>query len=225
MDLFVDTSRKGISMALSQAAQNGSAAVYEDTVDAAARGETASTILDELLSRVGAKLDDIKRVLVTVGPGSFSGLRTGVAFCQGLCFSGKRELYGVSTLQALECFGSSPGAGSADSSSKGAVAVVIRARPGYWYLRQTVSGKADESFISTEEVLVRLEANTPKNIVLDDAALADEAIAGFIQQKNISTTNEKNQPLSAWSALFDVVPASLIQEANYIQPSYFEKLK
>jgi len=227
LDLFVDTSRKGISMALSQAAQNGSAAVYEETVDAAARGETASAILDALLERVGAKLDDIKRVLVTLGPGSFSGLRTGVAFCQGLCFSGKRELYGVSTLQALECFGSSAGAeaGSADSASKESVAVVIRARPGYWYLRQTVSGKAEESFISTEDVLARLEANAPKSLVLDDAVLADEALAAFIQQKNIPTTNEKDQKLSAWSALFDVVPASLIQEANYIQPSYFEKLK
>lgn len=231
LDLFVDTSRKGISMALSQAAQNSSAAVYEETVDAAARGETASAILDELLARVGAKLDDIKRVLVTLGPGSFSGLRTGVAFCQGLCFSGKRELYGVSTLQALECFGSSANssagteAGSADSASKESVAVVIRARPGYWYLRQTVNGKAEESFISTEDVLARLGANTPKRLVLDDAVLADEALAGFIQQKNIPTTNEKDQKFSAWSALFDVVPASLIQEANYIQPSYFEKLK
>lgn len=214
LDLFVDTSRKGISMGLSDSASG----LYQETVDAAARGETASAILDELLVRVGAKLDDIKRVLVTVGPGSFSGLRTGVAFCQGLCFSGKRELYGVSTLQALECFGSA----DADATS---VAVVIRARPGYWYLRQTINGKAVESFISTEEVLARLDTNVPKSIVLDDAALADEAIASFIQQKNIPTTNEKNQPLSAWSVLFDVEPASLIQEANYIQPSYFEKLK
>lgn len=217
LDLFVDTSRKGISMALSQIAQNGSAAIYEETVDSAARGETASSILDELLNRVGAHLEDIKRVLVTVGPGSFSGLRTGVAFCQGLCFSGKRELFGVSTLQALECF-----SGASDSAS---VAVVIRARPGYWYLRQTIDGKAEESFIETSEVSSRLKANSPKTVVIDEAATADEALTNLFKEIGAETVLDSGKPLNMWSTLFTSEKASLIQEANYIQPSYFEKLK
>lgn len=210
LDLFVDTSRKGISMALHCAEKS----IYEETVDGAARGETASAIMDELLNRVGATLDDVKRVMVTVGPGSFSGLRTGVAFCQGLCFSGKRELYGVSTLQALACFGS--------ANDKDA-AVVIRARSGYWYLRLNEA----ESFIPTEEVIAQLKTASPKAIVLDDAALADEALSETVKSLEAAGTviaNEKAQPLSAWSPLFDKVKASLIQEANYIQPSYFEKL-
>ncbi|MCF0221181.1 MAG: tRNA (adenosine(37)-N6)-threonylcarbamoyltransferase complex dimerization subunit type 1 TsaB [Fibrobacter sp.] len=227
LDLFVDTSRKGISMGM----QDSDSGMYLETVDDAARGETASAILDELLVRAGAKLDHIRRVLVTLGPGSFSGLRTGVAFCQGLCFSGNRKLYGVSTLQALECFSvnAESSEGAAHETRSGSIVstatVIIRARPGYWYMRQTRLDTAEESFISTEEVLARLEANTPKRMVLDDAVLADESIAGFIRQKNIPYVNEKNQKLSAWTALFDVVPPGLIQEANYIQPSYFEKLK
>ncbi len=219
LDLFVDTSRKGISMALAQIAQNGSAAIYEETVDTAARGETASAILDELLNRTNAQLDDIKRVLVTVGPGSFSGLRTGVAFCQGLCFSGKRDLFGVSTLQALECFG------TADSTSKDNVAVVIRARPGYWYLRQTVNGKADEVFIETAEVTERLKANPVKTVVIDEAAAADETLAGLFKEIGATIIQAAGKPLNLWSPLFTSEQASLIQEANYIQPSYFEKLK
>ena len=117
LDLYVDTSRKGVSMALAAADR------YEESVNPEARGETLGGTLDDLLNRMGATLDDVKRVMVTLGPGSFSGLRTGVAFCQGLCFSGKRELYGVTTLQALQCF-----AGNEPES-----AVVIRARNGYWY--------------------------------------------------------------------------------------------
>lgn len=213
MDLFVDTSRKGISMALS-CNENS---LYVETVDAAARGETASAILDELLTRVGAKLDDIKRVLVTVGPGSFSGLRTGVAFCQGLCFSGKRELYGVSTLQALECFGSP--CASAD------VAVVVKARPGYWYLRQTANGKAEESFIETAEVVERLKAAPAKTVVIDEAASADETLKNLFAEIGATTVLDTGKPLNQWAPLFQSVKASLIQEANYIQPSYFEKLK
>ena len=205
-DLIVDTSRKGISMALC------ADSVYEEIVDPTGKGEILSASLDSLLNKVGATLDDVKRVMVTVGPGSFSGLRTGVAFCQGLCFSGKRNLYGVTTLQALACF-----AGASDES----VAVVIRARNGFWYLR--LNGV--ESFIETAEVVERLKANSVKNAVVDAAAFADETLTAIFKDKGIATTLDTDKPLSMWSPLFETVKPSLIQEANYIQPSYFEKLK
>ena len=205
-DLIVDTSRKGISMALC------AGSVYEEIVDPSGKGEVLSANLDALLAKVGATLDDVKRVMVTVGPGSFSGLRTGVAFCQGLCFSGKRNLYGVTTLQALACF-----AGSAEDS----VAVVIRARNGFWYLRLN----NEESFIETEEVVARLKGSSVKTAVVDAAALADEVLSATFAEKNIATTLDTDKPLSMWSPLFETVKPSLIQEANYIQPSYFEKLK
>ena len=205
-DLIVDTSRKGISMALC------AGSVYEEIVDPSGKGEVLSASLDALLAKVGATLDDVKRVMVTVGPGSFSGLRTGVAFCQGLCFSGKRNLYGVTTLQALACF-----AGSAEDS----VAVVIRARNGFWYLRLN----NEESFIETEEVVARLKGSSVKTAVVDAAALADEVLSATFAEKNIATTLDTDKPLSMWSPLFETVKPSLIQEANYIQPSYFEKLK
>lgn len=205
-NLIVDTSRKGISMALC------ADSVYEEIVDPSGKGEVLSASLDSLLAKVGATLDNVKRVMVTVGPGSFSGLRTGVAFCQGLCFSGKRDLYGVTTLQALACF-----AGSTDDS----VAVVIRARNGFWYLRLN----NEESFIETEEVIARLKEKPVKTAVVDAAALADELLSATFAEKNITTTLDTDKPLSMWSPLFKTVKPSLIQEANYIQPSYFEKLK
>ena len=205
-NLIVDTSRKGISMALS------ADSVYEEMVDPSAKGEILSASLDNLLAKVGATLDDVKRVMVTVGPGSFSGLRTGVAFCQGLCFSGKRNLYGVTTLQALACF-----AGVPDES----VAVVIRARNGFWYLRLN----NEESFIETADVVARLQASSVKNAVVDAATLADEALIAVFKDKGIATTLDTDKKLNMWAPLFDTVKPSLIQEANYIQPSYFEKLK
>ncbi len=186
--------------------------VYEEMVDPSAKGEILSASLDNLLAKVGATLDDVKRVMVTVGPGSFSGLRTGVAFCQGLCFSGKRNLYGVTTLQALACF-----AGVPDES----VAVVIRARNGFWYLRLN----NEESFIETADVVARLQASSVKNAVVDAAALADEALIAVFKDKGIATTLDTDKKLNMWAPLFDTVKPSLIQEANYIQPSYFEKLK
>lgn len=209
-DLYVDTSRKGISAAIA-----GSDGTYREIVDPTAKGETLSASLDSLLQQANATLDDVKRVMVTVGPGSFSGLRTGVAFCQGVCFSGKRELFGVTTLQALECFG------NRDEKT----AVVIRARNGYWYLRLDEA----ESFIETAEVVEKMKTSNAAaaimSIVADEAAQADETLKALFQEIGASVTLDTGRPLSCWAPLFDRVKPSLIQEANYIQPSYFEKLK
>ena len=211
LDLYVDTSRKGISMALSAQADRPEAARYEETVNPEARGEILGATLDDLLGRMCATLDDIKRVMVTLGPGSFSGLRTGVAFCQGLSFSGKRALYGVTTLQALQCF-------AQESASS---AVVIRARTGFWYTR--IDG--EEKFIETPEVIALLEKAQVKTVVVDDAALADETLKATFDKLGAATVRDTGLPLNRWATLFDTVKPSLIQEANYIQPSYFEKLK
>ena len=177
-------------------------------MDPEARGETLSKNLDSLLEQGGISLQDIKRVMVTLGPGSFSGLRTGVAFCQGICFSGARKLYGVSTLEALECFSKAPD-----------TAVVVKARKDYWYLRLC----GQESFDSTEDTLAKLGANQPKFAVVDATARDDARLTEFFSTNGVETILDKGNPLSLWAKLFENHEPSLIQEANYIQPSYFEK--
>jgi tRNA threonylcarbamoyladenosine biosynthesis protein TsaB len=194
----------------------GGARVYEEIVNTEARGEILGESLDTLLTRVGATLDDVKRVMVTLGPGSFSGLRTGVAFCQGLCFSGKRELYGVTTLQALACF-----AHDAAGKECADAAVIIRARTGFWYMRLN----GEEFFIETPEVIERLKNAQVKNVVADSPAQEDETLKALFAEIGASVTLDTGKPLDMWKPLFDCIRPSLIQEANYIQPSYFEKLK
>ena len=237
IDLYVDTSRKGISMAVATSGQpmnarttDASARVYEEIVNTEARGEILGESLDMLLTRVGATLDDVKRVMVTLGPGSFSGLRTGVAFCQGLCFSGKRELYGVTTLQALACFaqdaaGKAPEmpapAGVVAGKECAEIAVVIRARTGFWYMRLN----GEEFFIETPEVIERIKNAKVKAIVADAPAQEDEALKAAFAEIGASVSPDTGKPLDMWAPLFSTVKPSLIQEANYIQPSYFEKLK
>lgn len=231
IDLYVDTSRKGISMAVATGGQpEGSARIYEEIVNTEARGEILGESLDTLLTRVGATLDDVKRVMVTLGPGSFSGLRTGVAFCQGLCFSGKRELYGVTTLQALACFAQDAAGNAPEMPAPAGVvagkectetAVVIRARTGFWYLRLN----GEEFFIETPEVIERLKNAQVKKVVADSPAQEDEALKAVFAEIGASVTPDTGKPLDMWKPLFDCIKPSLIQEANYIQPSYFEKLK
>ena len=56
--------------------------------------------VDYLLARVEAKLDDVQGFAVAVGPGSFTGLRIGIAAVEGLAYTLERPAVGVSTLEA-----------------------------------------------------------------------------------------------------------------------------
>lgn len=201
-DLVVDSSRYGIAMGLYQNNQRF------EFFDNKARGESAGHVLDQLLEQANTSLDHVKRVLVTLGPGSFTGLRTGIAFCQGLCFSGKRELYGISTLEALTSLSNNPNN-----------AVIIRARPGYWYLRY----QNKEIFDSTEEVVSLLNTMVNTDVILDSFALDDAEIKSAIEQKDLKVTLITGTELESFLVFLDQLKPSLIQEANYIQPSYFEK--
>ncbi|MGI8429666.1 MAG: tRNA (adenosine(37)-N6)-threonylcarbamoyltransferase complex dimerization subunit type 1 TsaB [Solirubrobacteraceae bacterium] len=55
----------------------------------------------ELLARAGSEWDEVDRIAVGLGPGSFTGLRIGVATARALGRARAIDLVGVSTLQSL----------------------------------------------------------------------------------------------------------------------------
>jgi tRNA threonylcarbamoyladenosine biosynthesis protein TsaB len=56
---------------------------------------------DELLEEAGAQPRDLSRLVVGTGPGSFTGVRMGLAAARGLAFALDLRLAGISTLDAL----------------------------------------------------------------------------------------------------------------------------
>ena len=63
--------------------------------------EALIPLLDRLVARIEGGFDAVGRVAVTVGPGSFTGIRVGVAAARAVGLACRVPVVGVSTLQAL----------------------------------------------------------------------------------------------------------------------------
>ena len=63
--------------------------------------QTLMVMAEDLLKQVGKTVNDITAVAVAEGPGSFTGVRIGVAAAKGFAWGGQLPCYGVSTLEAM----------------------------------------------------------------------------------------------------------------------------
>jgi tRNA threonylcarbamoyladenosine biosynthesis protein TsaB len=100
-----------IVLAIDTAGTGCFAAVYDsaaDTVLASAgadigRGhaEQLMAFVDQALAESGKALADVSRIAVTIGPGSFTGIRVGVAAARGFALALSVPSVGVSTLASL----------------------------------------------------------------------------------------------------------------------------
>jgi len=63
--------------------------------------ERLAPMVEALLADTGIDLSSVDRIAVTIGPGSFTGLRVGLAFAKGLALALDKPLVGVSALEAL----------------------------------------------------------------------------------------------------------------------------
>jgi tRNA threonylcarbamoyl adenosine modification protein YeaZ len=88
--------------------------------------EALMPMIERLMARVEGGFASLDRVAVTVGPGSFTGIRIGVAAARGVALALGLDVVGVSTLAA---YAAPLLAGDAD----GIVATAIDARRGHVY--------------------------------------------------------------------------------------------
>jgi len=78
-------------------------AVLGEGVHRESRSHTGSLplLVERVLGDAGVTLEDVEGIAVSIGPGSFTGLRIGLALAKGFAFAGALPLVGVPTLEAL----------------------------------------------------------------------------------------------------------------------------
>jgi tRNA threonylcarbamoyladenosine biosynthesis protein TsaB len=57
--------------------------------------------LDQMFVRTGIKKEEIDRIAVSIGPGSFTGLRIGLAAAEAMAYAWQCGICGVNTLEAM----------------------------------------------------------------------------------------------------------------------------
>jgi tRNA threonylcarbamoyl adenosine modification protein YeaZ len=120
--LALETSTAYESIALSS---NGQIVADVTTKAKRTHSERLLPTVENLLAQTDMKLEDISAIAVSIGPGSFTGLRIGLSTAKGLCFGLKIPLYVTSTLRSL--------ANNASSDSSNICALMDAGRDEYYF--------------------------------------------------------------------------------------------
>ncbi|MEN3952173.1 tRNA (adenosine(37)-N6)-threonylcarbamoyltransferase complex dimerization subunit type 1 TsaB [Iodidimonas sp. SYSU 1G8] len=124
--LAFDTSLGGGSVAV---VHGGVCLARADEDQPRALVERLLPMIEDVLSRAGTGYGDLDRIVTTVGPGTFAGLRIGVAVARGLGVATGVATMGVTSLEALA-------QGALGEAGEGEVIVsVIDGRRGQVYLQ------------------------------------------------------------------------------------------
>lgn len=96
--LSVDSSAKTASVAVT----DGTTLLSECFVNAGlTHSRTLMPMVDNALSQADLKIENIDAICVNAGPGSFTGIRIGVAAVKGLALATDKPCSGVSTLESI----------------------------------------------------------------------------------------------------------------------------
>jgi tRNA threonylcarbamoyladenosine biosynthesis protein TsaB len=98
--LAIDTALESCSAAIFDSAE-GSVVASESQIMARGHAEALMPILAAVMQQAAISYAQLDRIVVTVGPGSFTGLRVGIAAARGIALAVHKPAVGITTLEAL----------------------------------------------------------------------------------------------------------------------------
>jgi tRNA threonylcarbamoyladenosine biosynthesis protein TsaB len=162
--LALDTTTSSGSCAL---ARDGRVVCEQVNDEPNAHAEHLPGDLMSLLDASGVSLREIDVFAVAIGPGSFTGLRIGIAMMQGLAFAERKPLIGVSALDALARI----------AGTDTPVATWVDAWRGEVFAALYEDGREVHSpVVSRPEVLLESLRHRPTKFIGDGAAVHGETI-------------------------------------------------
>ena len=103
MILCLETATPSCSVAL---VHNGEVLACEEDPKGQNHSEKITLFIDSVMKKAGISYDQLDAVAVSMGPGSYTGLRIGVSTAKGICYAVSKPLIAVETLEAMAYGGS-----------------------------------------------------------------------------------------------------------------------
>jgi len=197
--LAIDTALGACSAAVFDTGHGGVMASESLAMDRG-HAEAVVPLVARVVKKASLRLSDCDRVVVTTGPGSFTGLRVGIAAARGIALAAALPIVGVSTLWAFA-------APLFATDDKLPVLAVIDARHQHVYMQMFGAGSTalGEPRLAPLAEAVRTAGDTPIRIVGSAARPIAEALikAGRIPAAVVS----RAAPDIAWVAqIGSIVP-------------------
>ena len=224
--LALETSAKAVSAAVSE---NGKilCSGYQDT--GLTHSRTLMPIVEHILKNTGLTVADIDAIAVAAGPGSFTGIRIGVAAAKGLAFAADKPAVGVSTLAAMArnvAFCDGLVVCAMDARRQQVYNALFEAKDGQ--LTRLTPDRA----ISLEELAAELENDLrPKTVVGDGARLCfahltEAGISCRLAPAHLVMQNAMSVALEAeaMAAEGNLVSAQAL-EPVYLRPAQADRLR
>lgn len=186
----------------------------------AAHSEQLLSLVRDALVRAGCALGDIERIAVGIGPGSFTGVRIGLATAKGLAVGTALPLVGVSTFDAL--------AESAWGVRDGVVVAALDARRGELYASAwTLSEGARVVLVSPSNLrpdalgvaLVTAPAELPVWAVGDASAADLDLVAQQAGRALLRAPGVCAAPLARWIGRVALVGGGRLDDGG-LEPMY-----
>ena len=167
--LAVDTSTEACSVAL----QIGGETIAKFADEPRSHSRLLMPMVQQVLAEAEIKVNQLDVIGVSIGPGSFTGLRIGFAAVQGMAYGADIPVVPVSTLELMAAT-----YGRQESTQAGELIALLDARMSEFNLgryqlddnKQIVALEADQ-LMTAEQVIELLKANNPKAIIGDGGNL------------------------------------------------------
>lgn len=187
----IDTATRAGSVALIRQGDRGAPERMAEVAheEELRHAETLLPAIDRCLERAGCALGEVSGYAVSIGPGSFTGLRVGLSTAKGLAFATGAWLVGVPTLEAYATAAAQTGAGP--------VYVCLDARKGEVYAalfaadrRGRVERLLDDAVEKPVAAIERLrpclgDRDATLRVVGDGAARYPEEIVGALERDRV----------------------------------------
>lgn len=143
--------------------------------------EKLLTLVQNLTGAAGVALHQLDAIAVSIGPGSFTGLRIGLSSAKGLAFALDKSLVAVPTFDAIA------ESGRQWHSGVKSLVILIDAKKDEWYTREfRIVGEAAEAAgslgISDLGAVVGRLTNEPSTLVLTDKVSELRKVVGSAVQ-------------------------------------------